>query len=207
MTTRKEAPSMSSTDLRQMFNATFSKTNVLSIARDVGAVRRLRGIHPADLCSALVGCAMGDETRSIATARRMFSAETGFTLEESSFYDGFNAGLVALLRTLFVGALAASPREHQVELAAALDGTGLVDVLAIDGSQITLPASAKDEFPSTSPEHGGVKLTATLSVLYQTISKITVTTAKMHDRKALKLPRWLHNQLLLMDRGYTDHRL
>ena len=43
--------------------------------------------------------------------------------------------------------------------------------------------------------------------MYQTITAITVTDAKTHDRKALTLPRWLHRRLLLIDRGYADHRL
>jgi hypothetical protein len=62
------------TTLRQMFTNTFNKSDVLRWARDVGALRRLREIHPADLCLAITHCAMGDETRSIATARRAFLA-------------------------------------------------------------------------------------------------------------------------------------
>ena len=60
-------------------------------------------------------------------------------------------------------------------LATALKDSILLDIEAIDGSQITLPVSAADTFPSTNEDHGGVKLTATLSVLYQTITSITLT--------------------------------
>jgi putative transposase len=195
------------TTLRQMFTNTFNKNDVLQWAREVGAVQRLRDIHPADLCLAVTHCAMGDETRSIATARRAFFTNTGYMPEESSFYGRFTEGSVALMKHLFERALVTTTREQRQALAAALKGSGLVDIEAIDGSQITLPASASDAFPSTSPDHGGVKLTATLSVLFQTIIAITVTDAKIHDRKALKLARWLHGVLLLLDRGYADHRL
>lgn len=195
------------TTMRRMFARIFSHDGVLESAREVEAVQRLRRIHPADWCQAVTCCAMGDETRSIATARRMFFANTGYMPEESSFYERFCEGSVALMKSLFERALALSTREHREALAAALKGSGLVDVEAIDGSQITLPASAADEFPSTSDEHGGVKLTATLSVLFQSISSITLTDARTHDRKALKLPRWLHGRLILVDRGYADHRL
>ena len=195
------------TTLRQMFTNTFNKNDVLGLARDVGALRRLRDIHPADFALAITHCAMGDETRSIATARRAFFTNTGFMPQESSFYDRFTAGSVALMKRLFERALASTTRERRAALAAALKGSGLVDIEAIDGSQITLPASAAEVCPSTSPDHGGVKLTAALSVLYQTISAITLTDAKTHDRKALQLPRWLHRRLLLLDRGYADHRL
>lgn len=52
-----------------------------------------------------------------------------------------------------------------------------------------------------------MKHTAALSVLFGTISSVTWTDAKTHDRKALKLPRWLHDRLILFDRGYADHAL
>ncbi len=195
------------TTLRQMFTNTFRRTAVLQQARDAGVVQRLRGIHPADLCLAVVTCAMGDETRSIASARREFYSITDYMPEESSFYDRFTPQLVNLLRDMFSAALASTTREQRAALATALQGTGIVDVEAIDGSQITLPASASERFPSTSEDHGGVKLTATLSVLFQTLSSVTVTDAKTHDRKALRLARWLHDRLQLLDRGYADHRL
>lgn len=195
------------TTLQPMFTNTFDRDAVLRRARQVGAVTRLRDIHPADLGQSLVQCAMGDETRSIATARRAYFSITGHMPEESSFYDRFTPGLVALMKGLFEQALASATREQREALAGALAGSGLVDVEAIDGSQITLPASAADKFPSTCDAHGGVKLTATLSVLFQTITAITLTDAKTHDRKALKLPRWLHDRLILLDRGYADYGL
>jgi len=195
------------TTLRQMFKNAFNRNDVLGWAKEVGALRRLREIHPADFALAITHCAMGDETRSIATARRAFFTNTGYMPEESSFYDRFTAGSVALMKRLFERAQAAATRERRAALAAALKESGLVDIEAIDGSQITLPASAAQVYPSTSPDHGGVKLTAALSVLYQTLTAITVTDAKTHDRKALTLRRWLHGRLLLLDRGYADHRL
>jgi len=150
---------------------------------------------------------MGDETRSIATARRALCTHTGYMPEESSFYTRFNPGLSALMKHLFEQALASTTHERRRALASALRGRGLIDVEAIDASQIILPASAAEVSPSTSPDHGGVKLTATLSVLYQTITAVTIANAKIHDRKTLKLARWLHQRLLLLDRGYADHRL
>jgi hypothetical protein len=92
-------------------------------------------------------------------------------------------------------------------LAEALKHADIVDVEAIDGSQTTLPASAKEKFPSTSDAHGGAKLTAALGVLFQTINDVTLSDAKTHDRKALKVPRWMHGLLCLLDRGYEDHGL
>jgi len=193
--------------MHELFTSTFQHDDVLRWAREVGALERLREIHPADMCLALTNCAMGDETRSIATARRAFFTLTGFMPEESSFYKRFNEGLVVLMKRLFERAVAAGTLEQRQVLAAALEGSGIIDVEAIDGSQITLPAAASDRFPSTNENHGGVKLTAALSVLFQTINSVALTDARTHDRKALKLPRWIHGLLCLLDRGYADHRL
>lgn len=98
-------------------------------------------------------------------------------------------------------------RKHRRALAAALRGSGLADVQAIDATQVALPAGAEAVFPSTDDARGGVKLTAVVSVLFQTVDKVTITEARSHDRKVLRLGRWLHGRLLLMDKGYYDHSL
>ncbi|MCP4444602.1 MAG: transposase, partial [Myxococcales bacterium] len=193
--------------LMELFNSTSSPEKILALAREFKAVQRLRNIHPANFCNALVGCSMGDEERSIATARRLYGQLAGYAPEESSFYDRFNAGLAKLMRTLYEQALAAATNEQRAAVGAVLDDLSLKDILAIDGSQVTLPKATYDVLPSTSKDHGGFKVTATLSVAYQALRRIDLTDARTHDRKALKLDRWLNNQLLLLDRGYSDHSL
>jgi hypothetical protein len=120
------------TKMRQMFNTIFNSKEVLKIAREVGAVKRLRNIVPKDFATALVNCAMGDETRSIATARRAYSVVSGYTPEESSFYDRFNAGSVALMKRLFEIALKSTTKQHREALSAALVGSSLVDIEAVE---------------------------------------------------------------------------
>ena len=78
------------TTMREMFTSTFRRDDILEWARDTKAIKRLRDIHPADFAHAIAQCAMGDETRSIATARRTFFTLTQYMPEESSFYDRFN---------------------------------------------------------------------------------------------------------------------
>lgn len=193
--------------LATLFATVFDRKTVLDLARETGSVKRLRSIHPHDLCLALIACAMGDEERSIASARRCFFETTSYMPEESSFYDRFTPEMVRLLSILARRALAqrdAAPREALAQL---LGGVGIVDMLAFDATQGALPATAAETMPSTNDEHGGFKLTAMLSVLNQRIERITITDAKTHDRKALTLPRWLHGTLLLFDRGYSDHKL
>lgn len=190
-----------------LFNSLFHAHGVLALAREVGAVIRLKKIHPLHLCTALTSCALGDEKRSIATARREYAELSGFMPEESSFYDRFTDGLVALIRRLFQQALDCCTEEHRAALARVLGSAGILDMLAVDGSQVTLPASASEVLPSTCDEHGGFKVTAILSVLYQNLVGVQITDARTHDRKAWKLQRWLHGLLFLFDRGYSDYKL
>lgn len=196
-----------STTLIELFKTTFHRDMILACAREIGAVQRLRQIHPQDFALAVVGCALGDEERSIATARRLFNRLTGFMPEESSFYDRFTAPMALLMRQLFKRALDDCSRVQREALAKMLGGTGLLDLLAADATQVLLPASAAEVLPSTNDEHGGFKITATISLLYQNLDRIEITNARTHDRKAFKIARWLRGLLYLFDRGYSDHRL
>lgn len=190
-----------------LLKETFDSASVLQWAREVGALTRLRLIHPLDFCTALVGCAMGDEERSIASARRLFGKITGFAPEESSFYDRFTDAMLVVMRRMFAHVLGKLSAVQRDVVAAALGGTGIVDILAADATQGLLPASAVDALPSTDEDHGGFKLTAVLSVLFQRLEEVVVTDARTHDRKGLRLRRWLHGLLYLFDRGYSDFRL
>jgi len=192
--------------LKAMFTRVFSSDTVLASAKESGAWKRLRSIHPVPFVLALVSCAMGDETRSIATARRKFQEISKFMPEESSFYNRFTDKTVVWLRGLFLQALEAATPQRRAALAELFDGTDIIDLLAIDATQVALPAGAAEDYPSTTPGQGGFKLTATLSVLYQQIRKITITDAKRHDSKALKPLTQVSGLLLLLDRGYASIR-
>jgi len=195
------------TTLMDLFKQAFDRGATMKWARELGAVQRARCIHPLDFCLAVVGCAIGDEERSIATARRLFQRLTGFMPEESSFYERFTGGMLALMQRMFQQQLDASSSVQRAAIAAALGGTGVIDMLAVDSTQGLLPASAAAVLPSTDDGHGGFKLTAILSVLFQRVHQVAFTDARTHDRLALRLQRWLHGMLFLFDRGYSDHGL
>ncbi len=193
--------------LTRMFEQTFNRDETLARGRKLGAVQRLREIHPADVVEALVECALGDEQRSIATARRRYDRVAGYMPEESAFYKRFNSGFAALMKELYSIALEQCSEVKQEVLANVLNEAGVLDLLAIDASQVALPSWAAKAFPSTNDARGGVKLTAAFSVLKRTMDRVIVTDARQHDRRALKLRRWLHDELYLMDRGYCDRKL
>jgi putative transposase len=195
------------TTLAPIFITILDREAVSDLAYRLQAVERLRQIHPADLCRALVECCHGDEKRTIASARRCYARISGFSPEESAFYQRFNQGLVNLPGDRLRHLMSQAPDSSRPLLGHLLNQAGLADLLAPDASRFSLPSWAAKEFPSTDDRHGGVKLTALLSVLCPRLTKVIVTDARRHDRKAVKLPRWLHGLLILMDRGYCDRRL
>jgi IS4 transposase len=188
--------------LRQLF----SRDEIERWARITGAVVRLRDVHPADLAAALVACVLGDEERSVATARRQFDRISGFMPEESSFYDRFTPGLAALMKLLWLRALAHCKRKQRRRLARLL-GVGIDDLRVIDATQVKLPARARENYPSTHKIRGGFKLTATLSLVDDLLVSARLTDARQHDRKAFQLSDDIKGVLHLFDRGYCDHRL
>jgi IS4 transposase len=198
---------MNTTTLKKTFLDLFGRDEVLREARATGALERLRNIHPLDFSVSITSCALGDETRSIATARRHFGGLTGYMPEESSFHDRFNEGSAALMKGLFLRALENASANERKTIANALGDSGILDLWAIDSTQVMLPQSAADVFPSTNEDRGGIKVTAVLSLLFQAIKRVEVDDAVKSDRRALKLTRWLHGVLLLFDLGYFDHGL
>jgi hypothetical protein len=193
--------------LKETFEALFGREAIRKFAKETGAVSRERSIDAFFLCLALVGSAMGDEQRSIATARRLYGRLSGFAPEESSFYERFHEGLSRLMKTLFERAIAATDDSRLRALSELLGGVGILEMIAFDGSQIALPSWAKEEWPSTQNDRGGAKLTAFFGVLRQKMTRVGITDARTHDRRALMLPRWLHGVLLLFDKGYHDYKL
>lgn len=198
---------MSNHTLLNSFRKLFDDSALLERARAMGVVQRLRRIHPVDLVQALVLSTIGEESRSIASARRTLGAISGQTPEESSFYDRFTAPFARFVQSLWVDACASLPVGEFAELRDVLETLGLADLLAVDGCQFSLPSWARELWPSTDEKRGGYKVTALFSVLRQHIENIRVTAARVHDRKAFRLPRWLHGTLLLMDKGYFDAQL
>jgi len=195
------------TTLATLFTTIFDREYLLELARQFEATERLREIHPADVVRALVECASGDEKRTIASARRRFGRISGFNPEENAFYQRLNTGMSRLISHLLHKAMKRAPDASRPLLAHLLDKAGVADMLALDASRFTLPSWAMELYPSTDEVHGGVKITTLMSLLSPMNEKVIMTDARQHDRKVVKLPRWLKGLLNLMDRGYCDRKL
>jgi putative transposase len=199
------APLVVST-LTPLFARLFDRDAVLIEARRLGAVKRDRLLHVWDVLLAMIRCAIGDEHRSVATARRQFFDLTGIMPEESSFYDRLTPAFADLAWQMFLRVLARANRVQRKLVAKAL-GVHVRDVRVIDASVVTLPKRAAAHFPSTDSKHGGFKITATLSVLEDLLVDARITDARRHDRKAFELPADVRGVLWIADRGYSDHKL
>jgi len=194
------------TMLTTLFSTVFDRDALLRRARQLGAVERVKELHPADMLLALVRSAVGDEHPGVATARRQLHAATGYMPEESSFYDRITPGLGDLGWDVFLRVLAGATRVQRRLVAKAL-GLRVRDVRAIDGTAVMLPERASPFLPSTDSKHGGFKITATLSLIEDLLVSAHITDARQHDRKALVLPKVVRAVLHLLDRGYSDHQL
>ena len=202
----KAPPQLVVTTLTPVLARLFDRDEVLREARRLGAVKRDRLLHVWDVLLAMVRCAIGDEHRSVASARRQFFDLTGIMPEESSFYDRLTPAFADLAWQMFLRVLARANRVQRKRVAKAL-GVHVRDVRVVDASVVTLPARAAAHFPSTDAKHGGFKLTATLSVLEDLLVSAHITDARRHDRKAFKLPADHRGVLWICDRGYSDHTL
>jgi hypothetical protein len=194
------------TTLMPVFARLFDRDALLLEARRFGAVKRDRMLHVWDVLLAMVRCAIGDEHRSVATARRQFFDLTGFMPEESSFYDRLTPAFANLAWQQFLRVLASANRVQRRRVAQAL-GVHVRDVRVVDASVVTLPGRAMAHYPSTDSKHGGFKITATLSVLEDVLVSAHITDARRHDRKAFEFPADRRGALWIADRGYADHRL
>src|SRR5829696_8700413 len=78
-----------STPLRSALSRLFPAAVLRRLARDTGAVQRLRRVDPVKLFWVVVlGVARGE--RSFAELRRSYEKVTGTEISASSFYDRFN---------------------------------------------------------------------------------------------------------------------
>lgn len=152
-TTRLEGPTVATT-LTPIFARLLDRDALLLEARRLGAVKRDRMLHVSDVLLAMVRCAVGDEHRSVATARRQFFDLTGVMPEESSFYDRLTPALADLAWQTFLRMLAGANRVQRKVVANAL-GVHVRDVRVVDTSVVTLPKRAAAHFPWPTPSTAG----------------------------------------------------
>jgi putative transposase len=188
--------------LRKLFPAAF----LVALARASGAVKRIRQVKPTDLFWVLVlGFGTGPD-RSLAALRRAYEKATGHTIEESSFYDRFNDGLVKMFKSAVGHAL-----EQSLGVGRALRGplATFRDVLLTDSTVIRLHDLLAKEFPACRTNHtkAALKAHAIISVTGAGKQSIKVTGERAHDGPVFRVGQWVKERLLLFDLGYFRYQL
>ena len=188
--------------LRKLFPTAF----LVTLARSSGAVKRLRQVDPAALFWAVVlGFGVGKE-RTIASLRRGYEKSTGQRIEESSFYDRFNAGFAAMLKAA-VGRALTEFNGVGRRLRGPLEG--FRDVIMTDSTVIRLHDLLARQFPACRTNHtkAALKAHTILSVAGAGKTSIKVTGERAHDGPVFSVGPWVKDHLLLFDLGYYRYQL
>jgi IS4 transposase len=188
--------------LRKLFSTPF----LIELASRTGAAKRVRQINIVDFFWTLVlGFGLGRE-RTLAGLRRAYEKTTGQTIEESSFYDRFTVGLVAMLKAASVHALDASAGLGRV-----LRGplASFRDVLLTDSTVVRLHDMLAKSFPATRTNHtkAALKTHVIMSVRGDGRQSIRVTSERAHDGPVFRVGPWVKDHLLLFDLGYFSYNL
>jgi IS4 transposase len=192
--------------IREVLHKLFPASFLMTLATSTGAVRRVRQVDIVDFFWTLVfGFALGRE-RTLAGLRRAYEKTTGHTIEESSFYGRFTAGLVAMLKAATVHALSTS-----VGLGRALEGplASFKDVLLTDSTVVRLHQMLAKTFPACRTNHtkAALKAHVIMSVRGDGKQSIRVTSERSHDGPVLRVGPWLKDRLLVFDLGYFSYNL
>ena len=188
--------------LRKLFPSTW----IASEARATGAFQRVRRIEPAAFFWSLVLGFGAGRTRSLAGLRRSYERATGHTIEESSFYDRFKPGLVAMLKRATAKAL-----EQSLGVGRGLRGplAAFRDVLITDSTVIRLHEMLAKAFPGCRTNHtkAALKAHVILSVTGSGRQSVKVTSERAHDGPVLRVGPWVRDRLFLFDLGYFRYQL
>lgn len=179
---------------------------VVRLAWVFGAVQRRRKIAIGTFVWALVLGFSGGRKRTIAGLRRAYEKVAGHTIEESSFYQRFNEGLVALLKALIAHVLEATAGAGR-----ALRGhlEGFRDVVMTDSTVVRLHMLLERAFPACRTNHtkAALKAHVVLGVRGAGDQSVKVTSERVHDGPVFTVGGWVRDKLLLFDLGYFRYQL
>ena len=195
-----------STRVRQTLKSLFSDQRLNVLARATGFVRRQRKVKPVAFFWTLVlGFGIGS-ARKVSGLRRAYQRSTGITLVPSSFYDRFNARLVAFLKATLEHALGEFRLAFH-EIGDRFDS--FEDVMITDSTVIKLHDALANLFPGcrTNTAPASAKLHAVMSVKGRGKSTVKLSNGRVHDRRKLVVGPWVKGKLLLFDLGYYDFAL
>jgi IS4 transposase len=153
----------------------------------------------------VLGFGLG-RTRSLAGLRRSYEQASGQRIEESSFFNRFNAGFAKMLRLALAHALrVAAGTERSLQGAFAT----FEDVLLTDSTVVRLHRLLERSFPACRTNHtkAALKLHTIISVKTMGCRSVKITSERQHDGPVLRAGKWVRDRLLIFDLGYFRYQL
>jgi len=174
-------------------------------ARASGALVRKRLLHPVMMLEAMLATSNASGGR-LADALRYLEYTHGVKVNRSSFYkrlDGSFSNFVHEVMTRVAGSRTVA--EHP-ELEGKL--SGLADLWAYDSTSVSLRKTLAEVFAvGGESERAGAKLHAGFSLRSNAVMRPVISAAKTSDENGIDLGRDLEDVLVILDRGYSRHRL
>lgn len=195
-----------STPLRSALSRMFPTALLQRLARETGAVRRLRKVDPVDLFWVVVLSLGSTGERTIADLRRSYERVTGEDVSASSFYNRFTPAFARFLRAVLAQGLEKLSRCSQ----AATSVLGEIrEVLCVDSTVIRLHDALASCWPACRTNHtlAAMKLHTILNVQGVGPQRVKLTSERVADGPTLRAGKWMKGRLLLFDLGYFRYAL
>ena len=183
-----------------------SPTLLNDLGRRVGFCHRERLVTPYRLVLSLLASHATGSVETLADIQRQFNALFGTTvaykpfhnqLAKRSFKDFMREVLDVVLQQWVVGVL-------QPKAQGPLGEFGRI--LIQDGCSFSVKEALREHYPGRFKKQNpaAVELHVTMSVLDESVERVTLTADTAPERPHLPAPETLRDDLLLADRGYFD---
>jgi Transposase DDE domain len=188
------------------FKKAFSEAVLNELGKATRYCHRVRQLTPYRMVMTLMALFAGTQVESLADLQRGFNALFGYAMDYKPFYDQLAKREFAtfmretarrLLETLVIRVLGVAPRGAFSEFRR---------IVIQDGSSFAIKDALKEVFPGRfkKVKPAAVELHATLDLLDESLSKVTLTADTASERAALPKASSLGGCLLMADRGYFD---
>lgn len=168
--------------------------------------RTARVITTTEFVTSLLHSLGTRRVESLADLHRDFNADHGTTVNYKPYYERLDSrGFVALMRSLFEDLLGTL---YQQALSPLRDSvlSCFEDVVIHDGSSFALHDALACAFPGrfTTVSPAAVELHATMSLLHDNLTSLTLAPDSECERHHVPPPSELRGKLFLADRGYDS---
>ena len=188
------------------FKKAFSEAVLNELGKATRYCHRVRQLTPYRMVMTLIALFAGTRVESLADLQRGFNALFGYAMDYKPFYDQLAKREFAtfmretarrLLETLVIRVLGVAPGGAFSEFRR---------IVIQDGSSFAIKDALKEVFPGRfkKVKPAAVELHATLDLLEESLSKVTLTADTASERAALPKASSLGGCLLMADRGYFD---